>query len=766
MSAKRTEQDAKRRDKDRCRSAKTKEGLRKLQELVSQTEAVVNRLADLDADLVTKATVIVARQRGRNGGKSVSPRSKSSLSSQETLQETPIHDNPSKNVETLQDRENSPKVYGDNKSYANLQAEDFLNENGVSTEDDTSSHKMDDNTDVNDSQSQSELQVQTNIPTVADESKTHSADGNFAKIDQPENKGPENHSNSDTLTQSVSKPGINGEETTDTEDLSPSIAVPTDYDEKSDTLGSDVTVSQQYCDVTPATGKQTPDKTGDSNSGQQPSANNRALPSSPTTVAHDDEEDIAAKQSASSLIKIEVKNDVDDQKDPDHYMAQVEVCTALMKDEGMGEEKEFLETTNPQNDPPAQVDGDSPVPDVSSNQHPLESQQSECTNTNQQPLQETPTNEQSASTNPPATNKQQAAEMPTNQKPSQETPSNKQPASTKAPKANQQQLPKNAPNQHQPPKTTQTQQQSKSTKVPSTNQKPTPKVTTNEKPSPKDKPEANQKPSPSNLTKTKSPSTNNLAPKQNDSVKTSAKKQPSSIASLPKIQYPALKKQKPLKTTETQSNSMQVLPKIRTKKQSTSPDTLVSNEPPQKNTGSNLSQSTKSQVIGQQSQPEDVFTNKETASPRTLRTSFPIITYQQSPSPISLHVKSPSPTSSNPLSPAISQESLSTTPSNQELSITPVTTNQQPPSPTTKVQLLPVDQSDASRPSTGTRSSIATPSSASSLGQRIVKEDPSDGTKQNGPELSPAPQRHMSKAKADVRKKLQGKLRQRRGQRV
>ncbi|XP_078666888.1 uncharacterized protein LOC144908863 [Branchiostoma floridae x Branchiostoma belcheri] len=757
MSAKRTEQDAKRRDKDRCRSAKTKEGLRRLQELVSQTEAVVNRLADLDADLVTKATVIVAQQRGRNGGKSVSPRSKSSLSSQETLQETPMHDNPSKKVDTLQDRENSPSVNGDNKSYANLQAEYFSNENGVSTEDDTSSHKMDDNTDVNDSQSQSELQVETNIPTVADESRTHSAEGNFAKIDQPENKGPENHSNSDISTQSVSKPGEDGEETIDTEDLSPSIAVPTDYDEKSDTLGSDVTGSQQYCDVTPATDRQTPDETGDSNSGQQSSANNRTLPSSPTTVTHDDEDDIAAKQSASSLIKIEVQNDVDDQKDPAHNMGEVEDVV---------EEKGLPETTNPRNDPPAQVDGDSPVPDVSSNQHPLESQQSESTNTNQQPLQETPTNEQSASANPPTTNKQQAAEMPTNQKPSQETPSNKQPASTKAPKANQQQLPKDAPNQHQPPKTTQTQQQSKSTKVPSTNQKSTPKVTTNEKPSPKDKPEANQKHSSSNLAKTKSPSTNNLAPKQNDSSKSSAKKQPSSIASLPKIQYPALKKQKPLKTTETQPNSTQVLPKIPTKKQSTSPDTLVSYEPPQKNTGSNLSQSTKGQVIGQQSQPEDLLTNKETASPRTLRTSFPIITYQPSPSPISLHIKSPSPTPSNPLSPSISRELLSTTPSNQELSITPVMTNQEPPSPTTKVQLLPVDQSDASRPSTGTRSSIATPSSASSLGQRIVKKDPSDGTKQNGPELSPAPQRHMSKAKADVRKKLQGKLRQRRGQRV
>ncbi|XP_066270010.1 proteoglycan 4-like [Branchiostoma lanceolatum] len=870
MSDKRNKQDAKRSDKDRCRSAKAKEGFRKLQDLVSRTEAVVNRLADLDDDLVTKATVIasVARQRGRNGGKSVSPTSKSSLSSEETLQETSKHECSSENAVTLQDREGSPKVKGD-KSYVNLEttAKGVTNKNGVSTEDANSSQKTDDNTKTNNSQSQLENHVETtNVSTVVDESKTHSADGNFSKVNQPETKALENLSNSDIRTPNVPKPNENGE-TIDPE-ASP-LSTTVRLDDEADKVVSDITVSHK-CDVTPATDKQTPGL------GQQFSTNSPPLAPSPTTVSHDhaNEEEISAKQSASTPINIEGLNA---QIDPDENVEQesVKICTAKAKAEGSTDGQELPEDKNSSRAvSPAEVDGDSPIPDAFSNQHPPQIQQSataktlntdqqpseqetptnvqsasanppktnekkaEKIPTNQQPSQETSSNEQSASANPPKTNEKQAANIPTNQQPSQETPTNEQSASAnppktnekkaekiptnqqpsqetqtneqfastnppktnekqaaniptyqqpsqeappndqsvsaKAPKTNQQQRPKNPSNQQHPPKT-QTHQQSKSTKAPSTNKKPSPKVPTNEQSSPADNLATNQESSPSTLTKKKSPSTSSLTPKQNSSSKTAKKQSPSPTA-LPKIQYPALKKQvqKPPTSTETQPTNQQSLPKISTKKQSTSTDTVVSNtQPPQKNIASNLSQSTKSQDVDQQSHSEDVLTNKATGSPRSLRSSFPVITYQQTPS----SQKSPSPTPSNQLSPSISQESPSTAssnqqllspiPSNQEPAITPVPTNQEPPSPTAKIQLLSVDVKPVSRPSTGS-SSIAMSSSNPSLGPSIVKEDPPDGTKQNGvgPESSPGQQRHKSKAKDDVRKKLQGKLRQRRGQRV
>ncbi|CAH1251483.1 Hypp9075 [Branchiostoma lanceolatum] len=848
MSDKRNKQDAKRSDKDRCRSAKAKEGLRKLQALVSRTEAVVNRLADLDDDLVTKATVIasVARQRGRNGGKSVSPTSKSSLSSEETLQETSRHESSSENAVTLQDREGSQKVKGD-KSYVDLEttAKGVTNKNGVSTEDANSSQKTDDNTKTNNSQSQLENHVETtNVSTIVDGSKTHSAGGNSSKVNQPETKAQENLSDSDIKTPNVPKPNENGE-TIDTE-ASP-LSTTVRLDDEADKVVSDVTVSHQR-DVTPATGKKTPDLA----LGQQFSTNSPPLAPSPTTVSHDhaNEEEISAKQSASTPINIEGQQELNAQIDPDEDVEEesVKVCTAIAKAEGIINDEELPEDKNsPRAVSPAEVDGDSPIPDAFSNQHPPQIQPSataKTLNTDQQPSQETPTNEQSASANPPKTNEKQAAKIPTNQQPSQETSSNEQSASAnppktndkqaakiptnqqpsqetptneqlasanppktnekqaakiptnqqpsqetssneqsvtrKAPKANQQQRPKNPSNQQNPPKT-QTNQQSKSTKAPSTNKKPTPKIQTNEKSSPADNIATNQESSPSTLTKKKSPSTSSLTQKQNSSSKT-AKKQSRSTTALPKIQYPALKKQvqKPPTSTETQSTNQQSLPKISTKKQSTSTDTVVSNtQPPQKNIASNLSQPTKSQEVDQQSRSEDVLTKKATGSPRSPRSSFPVITYQHTRSSIA---KSPSPTPSNQLSPSISQASPSTTPSNQRLlspkpsnqepSITPVPTNQEPPSPTAKVQLLSVDQSGdnvkpVSRPSTGS-SSIALSSSNPSLGPSIGKEDPPDGTKQNGvgPESSPGQQRHKSKAKDDVRKKLQGKLRQRRGQRV
>ncbi|XP_035671271.1 mucin-4-like [Branchiostoma floridae] len=764
MSDKRNKQDAKRRDKERCRSATTKEGLRKLQELVSQTEDVVNRLADLDVDLVTKATVIasVVRQRGKNGGKSVSPSSKSSLSSEETLQEpSKLNFNSlSDNVGALQDREVSSKVKG-NKSYVSLLAVDLENDR----EDSTSPQKINGNTDTDDSQSQPERQVEENVSAVVNQSKTHFADGNSWEVSQPEIKYLENRSSNSGIS---SKNGGS-----DTKVMSPIITTgPSDKD--TDESVPDASVSQQ-CDVTPDTDKQSLDTAGVQSTipelVRQSSSNSLPLTPSPSSLAYDhmNEDDISVKQPAS--IQIEGQQDLGDQEDLSHNAEQesVQVCSAIEKAEGIIEERECQEATNSQIVSPPEVDGGSPVPDVLSNQRPPQSQPPVWThtvNTNQLALQETSTNEQSVSTDPPSIKEERTEEISTNQQPSQEAPPNEKSVSTNAPKTNHQQLPTASPNQHKASKP-QTHQQSKSTKAPSTNQKPAPKSPTNEKSAPADSFAANQKPSSSSLTKKKSPSINSLTPMHDGPSKPSTKKQPSTTTALPKIQYPALKKQtqKTRTSTEAQPTNKQSLPKINIRKQSLCSDTLVSNtQPPQNNTSNNVSQSTTSQDVDLPSQSEHVLTNKVTGSPRSPRSSFPIITSEQVSSTMQSNPPSTSISQESPSTKPSNQRLISPTPSNQQRSATPVMTNQQSPSTNTKIQLLSVDQSP-SRPSTGS-SSIT--SSNSIPGPSMVKEGSPNGTRQKGggPESSPVTQRHTSKAKNDVRKKLQGKLRQRRGQRV
>ncbi|XP_078577454.1 uncharacterized protein LOC144862643 [Branchiostoma floridae x Branchiostoma japonicum] len=761
MSDKRNKQDAKRRDKERCRSATTKEGLRKLQELVSQTEDVVNRLADLDVDLVTKATVIasVVRQRGKNGGKSVSPSSKSSLSSEETLQEPskPNFNSLSDNVGALQDREVPSKVKG-NKSYVSLPTVDLENNAG----DATSLQKINGNTETNDSQSQPERQVEENVSAVVNQSKTHFADGNSWEVNQPETKYLENRSSNSGIS---SKNGGS-----DTKVMSPTTTGPSDKD--TDESVPDASVSQQ-CDVTPDTDKQSLDTTGVQSTipdlDRQSSSNSPPLTPSPSSLTYDhmNEDDISVKQPAS--IQIEGQQDLGDQENISHNLEQESVCSAIEKAEGIIEERERPEATNSQAVSPPEVDGGSPIPDVLSNQHPPQSQPPVWThtvNTNQLALQETSTNEQSASTDPPSIKEERTGEISTNQQPSQEVPPNEQSVSTNAPKTNHQQLPTASPNQHKASKP-QTHQQSKSTKAPSTNQKPAPKSPTNEKSAPADSFATNQKPSSSSLTKKKSPSINSLTPKHDGPSKPSTKKQPPTTTALPKIQYPALKKQtqKTPTSTEAHPTNKQSLPKINIRKQSLCSDTLVSNtQPPQNNTSSNVSQSTTSQDVDLPSQSEHVLTNKVTGSPRSPRSSFPIITSEQVSSTIQSNSPSTSISQESPSTKPSNQRLVSPTPSNQERSATPVMTNQQSPSTNTKIQLLSVDQSP-SRPSTGS-SSIT--SSNSIPGPSMVKEGSPNGTKQKGggPESSPVTQRHTSKAKNDVRKKLQGKLRQRRGQRV